>query len=534
MHIWTLTGAAALLLAAGPSYAHAPDDATACERALTAGARDAEDRLKIGPEIRARVDGADHRLLVNVVDTLARLDDQTLELIAREVIENPPPADDAVVKANSFFADHPAAATPFARVTYEILRGMRLPDLDEYQLGLLAALVPVQERVDNSSPLKKDKVSAAVRMTSKYAELISRPEYRGPLLDLLDRLFDRGIIATIHFYKMGMPTKALEDVFNYENMRRSVDRIRAGRISTRDAVILSTTLNALYNQIPAANDDNSAGLRFEKLPDGTAIRILRRDFGLFIVERYLGEKLRIESSMSALMTAFGVICYLDPLPMTARRLRQGLLANADRLVGPVRLRARKTEDLRTIPAWTPAPAAPPSLNLKDHFAPAPQKQRRRANASPETESPRATAWVRPSISPERSLHDFTSFAPNPRGPEELKAGWTYEFWYMREANASVRRVRFGPDVVDWLRDHPGQARQMLNALHLGVSYGAQTGIKSLGSMGSRRFDGLVYEVKVHGKFRPLLIFVDGAWEVLRVSHKDAIAHDVTWLTPLRD
>lgn len=136
------------------------------------------------------------------------------------------------------------------------------------------------------------------------------------------------------------------------------------------------------------------------------------------------------------------------------------------------------------------------------------------------------------IPAERALRAFTTFSAAPRDLSELSAHQSYEFWFLRANEPAKESIRFSTSVIDWFNENPETARAFLNALHMGrARISGQSGIKQM-MRRSPHHPGAVYEVKIPGALRGLMLLVNGEWQFISVVTKNEQDRAVGNLEPL--
>ena len=507
-----------------------------CAERLSSFDADVTARLKLTPDFVAFARQEDPALVRGLTALLSSLDNIALDRIAMAVIENPVDYDAREVAENAFYLAHPELRRRFGDKTL-INFGTGFGQIsDPYELGLLSYLVPDSPRVDEA---RLDGLSHHVlfRKTQEQIDRLAKSNVYGPALSQLLRryLASCGTLHDIDDF-VGLMLKDKEALkFDFPELHQTLDRFDRGRVSKRDGILLIAMVQAISDGVmrhAGFTRDDAVEMVLDFKNDLDVLLAKRVDL-IDNLERYLAAKLKFTTSIDRLVTVITAVSSLDPLPVPNAQLRQGILARAETLLSPLRLKYRATVQAKPAVAPGPTREIPKfELNLTDHFAPRPTGHRRSTTAAIAVE-PRSNAGdgAPAIIDAERRLRDWTSFADQPRPIEALTADQTYAFWYIREAEPVLRRVRFGPEAIAWFNQHPTLARQMLNAIHLGASRGTTTGFKTL-QIKSRKYTGPLFEVKLFARYRPLALLVDGTWQIIKVSHKDDFERDALWLAPL--
>ena len=491
-------------------------------------------RLHITPDVLTSALEQDPRLMRSLLHVVDVLDERTLDQIAIRLIDDPAVREEDRVAENPFYAARPDLRRRYGDQTLILLRGVLSDRLDPFEIGLLSYLIPDLPRAQDNRAALMDPMSVGRNRRERVEAVVQSEVYRPLLIDFMRRTFSlQTLNGARHIARLCTSEQRLWD-FDDHTVREVLAHVAKGRVSRRDSFVITNFVdNCINDNLRRVDRSSLTTVRTSQIGFTTGKSdIISRANVVQVLDEHLGEVLSLSDSVDRYAGMLTAIAALDPLPVKSGHLLSVLTARASALLTPFlpKTRATTTSSPRPI---DPARITPLRLRPTDHFAPGPQSRRRERTAvAPTSAAPVAPAWRPADIAPARRLHDFTTYAGVPRHLNELRSDLTYDFWYIRDARPTLRRVRFGPRALAFVREQPTAARQTINALHMGESRGSLSGIKHLTDWTSRRYDGPLYEVKIHEKYRALMILVDGVWQILRFSEKGQIEADVRWLSPL--
>jgi len=235
---------------------------------------------------------------------------------------------------------------------------------------------------------------------------------------------------------------------------------------------------------------------------------------LALATEFFADKFQIKASIDNLTEILDLIWFGTSLPISFQRLYGDIINNAQWLVSPLRANyAMRPKN---------AVAPPMRFNLVDHFVPKESVYIRGRRSDRENTIGEMVANLEGQISPERSFRAFTTYSKRPRSVKDLKADIDYQFWFMREASPSLQKVRLGESVVEWIKEHPSEGRELLDALHMGRAQGKfESGYKKLRRR-SPNVDGPIYRLKISNSDRGVMYLHNGVWRFVKVVDKSLL------------
>ena len=375
--------------------------------------------------------------------------------------------------------------------------------LDDSALETLAQIV--------AAPPSRVILNTEAAKIARARQLLRQTDYRLAALELVEAARGRSTLRK-YLYKDYLPTLATELArADFDSSRLEKGAIRA-LIQLTDAI--EGEANRLY-QTEAPRD--------------------RR-------RKYFGRDLPIRSSLAVVSVLVGVLHQGLPPPVLAADIERTLVDSTQRTVSPYRSAAPNLGTARapgamvnpgTRPAneLTKSPhPSPGKFEIRDFFAPPPASAKRK-RILPATTDPIPPKDAGPlPIHPERDLRVlFRS-----QDVEGLKPHFVYEFDFSRTPNQPRQKVVFAPKALRWLEENSAFARPMLEAMMSGLSRGDDPGLKLLLGGKSRFYDGRIWEIKIKGNPRGLVIRLDNVWQVLDVAAKNAVDRKCENLKPLQD
>ena len=204
-------------------------------------------RLKISTEIVERVEGQNGRLLRAVVHIVSRLDDRLLTRISQSLIEDPDLPDKEITLSNPFFQDYPHRYRDFAAVSLVTLRDQFIDIFDEYELGLLASVIPDVPRVDERTPLQfTDSGKKEARIASAFRNF---PGFKALIQIFTPLIEDLTFLLECENHANAIASKDVSRHFEYSNVVKILKRYERGSPSHMDGLVLMTMGNVFVNQI---------------------------------------------------------------------------------------------------------------------------------------------------------------------------------------------------------------------------------------------------------------------------------------------
>ena len=513
--------------------------ATGCELAL--GLIDARltAPLKLMPALVTHAAEQDPALIHSLLRVFQHLDDVTLERLAFELIDPPPPVPEDELASNRFFVEHPKFRRPFADRTYAVLKSALGDRLTAYDRGLLAHLIPDVPRLDPRIWDTTDLPLIQRLQRERVQAIVDSDVYRPMLYELLHRFRESGpSLERVLGYAAHETKDPRHLIFDFDDVAALEQRLLRKRVNTREHVMIRSVMHEFADSVllhTGWTEDDAISVT--RVGPNDSVELYERADLTINSERFLVERLGLSEAIDRASAVINAIVALDPLPVSNGTLRAGVVTRAAALLTPIRLSMSLTRN-KTAP--TPPTVRGPRETFElvpvDHFAPRPEPSRIRArrDARAPAAPPTTPRWTPADISPDRALRTFTIFAGTPRPIDQLRAHHTYEFWYIRQNQPERRAVRFHPSVTAWFCANPAAGRGMLNALHMGESRGVLNGIKPIVGLTSRRHHGPAFEIKSYGSYRALMLMVDGVWQVVKIAQKNQVPRDVEWLTPLAE
>lgn len=505
--------------------------ANGCEDALLAIPLELA-RLKVTPEVLAVSDAKDRRVLRALIKILNLSNEEFLARLSQSIIENPGEPSKVETLMNPYFGSYPEQYRPFAATTLVTVRDQFADKMDAFELGLLSAMIPDSPRAFN------------------WEENENLPFNIGRLQKLIISDLHRPALHRILKHLSSDPTFLIESAAQLNHLPSIRSRLKPahvekmlaqlgrGAVNEMDqaaiVVMVSTVLDRMEKWL---NEAVRAEAR-NPPDDEPKHESSEREAFRWVVESYVTNALRFSTDVDALSVTLRALLETDPLPMGSKELRLKILASLEPIVRPILRRYQSVQPVRLIEPKSSAlsvrtPLAPANFAPKDLFAPPPTGKKRARVGPAISKAPPADKLNSEAVQMDAAidLHQFTSFVSAPRALDSLRPDLIYRFVFMRDRAPKLRSVRFSPEFAVWVKNNVSVGRQLLSAMNLGECHGQASGIKPVFGR-SRRHDGPIYEVKIRGNSRALLVLKDGVWQVLRVVRVGDVLREIEWLESL--
>ena len=512
-------------------FTPAPDLTATVARAATMTDPDFARGLRLNEDLLGTA-AADAKLTKHLaaLDEIIRVvDGPLLEKLAAELLNQRPLGrlERLIVKGNSYLMDYPERRTEAIDLNYRAITLVAGRDLTPYARGVLATMLPASP--SDFSTLTIREFMAADRRdldqdgrSSRVRRALTRPEHRRALIDLIEQVLTRpDLLRGLNpdeVYGPNPPDIVVFGAADLEHVRRELRDKKP--LSRHDQHAVGALFVALQHDLSSRH----VLLRFS--PPKRSVRAWR-DLTLRYAAKYFRDVLPVKTPFAVLSILLSTIIFDAPVPVAATELRTTIQDAAQRDVLPL-----KAERARVVRADTTELRAVDRLELRDvdHFAPGSGPSFGRARAAL-ADDPAPTTPVEADVPEELRLNMYTGRDAK-FGLDTLKTDRVYQFRFAEESGGEViQRARFAPEVLAWMGEHPRVARKLVDTLCLGHGGEGRLGIRPLQHKSSA-YDGRVFEIKIPGAYRPILIHHRGEWQVLFVAHKDGFDRQVERARPL--
>lgn len=407
--------------------------------------------------------------------------------------------------------------------------------LDDRDLSLLAYLIKdVPERkigdefIDRGN-IKTSDLKRQVDIGKRRIEtLLVYPRYReimaAIMLNRVVRSYFLYIWEIAGLNKVMLPTE--------KNLDTVTSRVLRGQLNRESLIVVAAIMNVFLLDLANLGEKMNIDSCETKNP---VLVCLKRQGVLQAIEPYFAGKIGLKHGLDDLTALTDFFAFGTPLPPSLESIKLSIIDNAKALLLPLKADyAKHVTELQQQRHVSPTPTSSFNFSPRDLFKPSSEpriKQKTRPH-NDLTDDVSAEVSDHAITDENLSLRNFTSYQDSPRPVRDLDSSQTYLFWFLRDTTARIQKIRFSPQVLKWMQEDEISARQFLNALNLGrASNRGQSGLKMLARK-SEKYQNPLFELKIKGPHRGLLVLEDGIWRFVSIVSKDHIDRKLESLTPL--